>query len=60
MLNRLTSGEKIDLVEKLLRQAEDAHIDLENGSNQVVALGRLAQAKRVIQALEDEFINMAI
>jgi hypothetical protein len=60
MLNDLPSEEKVDLIHSLLLEANDAHIDLDNGSDQIKALGRLAQAKRVIQALEDEYINMAI
>ena len=59
-INDLSSYEKMELIKELLEAATAAHLEIEHGSDQVTALGRLAQAKRVMQRLEDDFINMAI
>ena len=59
-LPELDTFEKIELIAILLDRAGNAHIDLDNGSDQVNAIYNLSLAKRVITELENEFIYMAI
>ena len=59
-LSVLDTFEKIELIALLLDRAGNAHIDLENGSNQEKAIYNLTLVKRVVAELENEFIFMAI
>lgn len=59
-LDDMDTFEKIKLIAILLDISGNAHIDLENGSDMIKAIGHLALVETVVAEMKKDYINMAI